>query len=114
MAKFKIGDHVKLLPYPYGKTYGHAGETARVMEGYARCPGLKLDKPCTLHEKGKCSATFWGESRLELVEPETDIANQELLDLICKELTELADREESDAIIMARDYILSKFSPKKK
>ena len=66
--KFKIGDHVKLLPYPYGYTYTHTGETAIVTKSGSTVPDIKLDKPCTAHEKSECSARCWDEEYLELVE----------------------------------------------
>ena len=62
--KFKIGDYVKLLPYSSGDTYGHEGEMARVMEDN-RFPYIKLDNPCTAHEKGECTAWIWHQDYLE-------------------------------------------------
>ena len=69
--KFKIGDHVKLLPYSSGLIYGHEGETAIVMEDNTN-PYLKLDDPCTIHKEGRCRVTWWHEDHLKLVEPESD------------------------------------------
>jgi len=68
MAKFKIGDHVELLPYSDGLTYdnGHEGETATVMEAY-HIPDIKLDYPCTIHKDGECRVTCWDQAYLELV-----------------------------------------------
>ena len=63
--KFKIGDHVKILPNPYGDTFGHEGETATVTShGYS--PDIRLDESCTIHEEVKCQADCWNEDCLEL------------------------------------------------
>ena len=70
--KFKIGDRVRLLPYSSGLTCGHEGETAVVTEGGSIIPNIKLDKPCTAHEKGMCRADWWYQDYLELVESKSD------------------------------------------
>ena len=64
--KFKIGDQVKLLPYPHGDTCEHEGETAVVTKDDSFMPFIKLDKPCTIHEKSECSADRWREEYLKL------------------------------------------------
>ena len=62
---FKIGDHVKILPD--GLTYGcgHEGETAVVTECDFIILSITLDKPCTAHEKGECTAWIWHQDYLE-------------------------------------------------
>ena len=68
--KFRIGDRVTILPYPGVVTFGHAGETAVVMDNSCM-PFIKLDKPCTINGEGSCQADYWSEEFLELVEPIT-------------------------------------------